>query len=1288
MPGFDNTQLAASSSQVDIQDVLDALLGDQDKGANLSVVSAVQAVVVKTPAGEEYITPEIPLPLTLSAPVGNTPVRYVASEEGDNTPWEGSANPNNPGGAGTWTSGAARAFTDPAAFSAPYSATLDAGTFVTGVASSRTLLIYGLTNAALVSGQTATITYTSATVDPYEIALTELDGDTFDSDSNGIPDSIAGTVNDSEIWTATVDDGQGGTRTVLVVNLGSSSKGGNQVFSSPEAGITVEAPSTADLLAANAINPGESALLIVQVASSLDNLLDDEAVEGFADGAAWADAVSALAPVSARTVGGPIVDVSIVVDDGVSLSELDTIPDTLPVTITLEDLEVPAGTELTLFSYPTTVATGANGLVLGNFPGTQNWTVIESGVAAGTLSVDVTELSVFVPFLLPALNVTSVAPTTALEGEQVALTLTGTIPTATALSIAEAGAAYTVTVNGSDATFRNGLGNAAIDALVAGQTNAAYLYWTAAVTTKATQNADIVISQIVNGNPEVVQTISNGIAITPTFTVNASAGANGSVSIDTASNGPGGTYAEGTAVSITATPDTGFEFLAWSGLEGGESNTATTTITVNGDRNVAATFQAISTGGDEFTLNITRAGNGSGTVSPVTPLVVDEGTSVTIVATPASNSKFTGWTGDVADVADVASATTSVVVNADTDLVANFAKKTAEDEQLTVTGIDAEGGLNGDGQVEVWLFGGETIRLNGTGLIQGADLVSFQVGSNPAVTADLYNVAPDGSFGLVVIPPTNDSSNAESVPATLTVTRSSDNTTFNFGNAILYRRYNTNDDNVTTTAFILDSPGASSSIDVSTGAGNSNFATLTLPGLDTTADSVYGLVRAGVVDASKQNTAGNAGPVGTGQIGGGIEAAFGGAIPGGVTAAQTELPGTVDVAFYLYAGADSSKDNTGEVGAPAFTPSNGLLDFGRGTSGAGGDLPVAGDPEGNAGNAATFEVALADGVLTHGDVRDSLTVWGVESEFNYVTDELEAIDDATVAYQSEILSDQVTPSVVGEKQTTDGTSVDTVSLRLYTLNGFSLRQSITVPAEVAAGIRLNTADGTATGDLDGGTALTIVSPGGGLGWIERADFRIGGTTVGTVTDFTTTRGDDEYVLQLNAPEVSRAGVADIVLTGRANTSAIQAINLANVFEIQAAGNQFPWILLALGLLAALLGLAAGGSSGGGGGGPCFIATAAYGTPLDGEIDTLRAVRDEYLLNNVVGTAFVDMYYQVAPTVADSVASSPVLAAVVRVVLVPVIFLGKMALTSPALLLLVALSIGFYYWSKRKGARQS
>lgn len=1291
MPGFDQSRLAASGDQVNIQDVLDALLGDQEKGETLSVVSAVQAVLIKTPAGDNYVTPEIPLPLELDGSVGNVPVRYVASVEGDNTPWSASANPNNPGGAGTWTSGAARTFTDPAVFAAPYGATLDAGAFVTGVASTRTVLIYGLANAQLTNGEAATITYSSATPDPYAVGVTEVDGDVTDVDGNGIPDQPFDQVDDAQIWTANI-----GGRTVLVVNLDTVAKGGAQVFSSPADGITVQAPSTADLIAANAINDGESALLVVQVADSLAELLDDEAIEpgseSFTDAAGWAAAVQALPPVSARSVAGPVLDVSIVVSDGVSLVELDTLPETLPVTLTLEDLTVGPDEELSLFSYQTSVATGTDGLVLGNDPGLQEWNLIESGISSGTLSVDVTSLSAFVPFLLPALQITDTAPNTALEGEEVALTLSGTIPVATALSISEAAAAYVVTVNGSEATFRNGPAGAAIDALVNGQTNAMYLYWNAAINTKATQNADIVISKIDGANVVELQQISNALVITPTYTVAASAGAGGSVSIDTPANGPGGTYSEGSSVTITATPDSGFEFVAWAGLEGAEANTASTTITVNSDRVVAATFQPESTGGDEFTLSITKAGNGSGTVSPAAPLTVADGTVVTIVATPASSSKFVSWTGDVAGVANTAAATTTVTVTADTNLVANFTKKTAADEPLTVTGLDAEGGLNDEGQVEVWLFGGETIRINGTGLVAGADSVAFQVGSNPEVTADLYNVAPDGSFGLVVIPPTNDTSNSEFVLASLTVRRASDNAEFNFGNVIRYRRYNTNEDNVTTTAFILDTPATGGSIEVSTGAGNTNFATLTLPGLDTNLDSVYGLVRAGVVDTKGNNTEEVVGPVGTGQIGDGIAGAFGGSIPG-TTPAQTVLPGTVDVAFYLYGGApaDADKTNTGEVGAPAFQPSNNLITFDRGASGAAGDLPTPGDPEGNAGNAATFEVALADGVLTHGDVRDGLTIWGVETSYDYVTDTLEAVEDAEVAYQSELLSAEVTPEVLGEKQNTaDATSVDTVSLRLYSLNGFSLRQNVVIPPDVAAGVRLNTQGGTASGPLAGGTALTVVSPNGGLAWLEKADLVIDGAVVGTVTDFTTTRGDDEYVLQFTTPAASRAGIADIVLTGRANPNAIQAINLENAFEIKAGAgvNPLPWILLGLGLLAALLGLAAGGSSGGGGGGPCFIATAAYGTPLDGDIDTLRQVRDEFLLTNTVGTAFTDTYYRVAPTVADSVAASPMLAAVVRVMLVPVIFLGKMALTSPALMALVALSLGFFFWSKRKGARQS
>jgi len=73
-------------------------------------------------------------------------------------------------------------------------------------------------------------------------------------------------------------------------------------------------------------------------------------------------------------------------------------------------------------------------------------------------------------------------------------------------------------------------------------------------------------------------------------------------------------------------------------------------------------------------------------------------------------------------------------------------------------------------------------------------------------------------------------------------------------------------------------------------------------------------------------------------------------------------------------------------------------------------------------------------------------------------------------------------------------------------------------------------------------------------------------------------------------------------------------------------------------------------------GPCFIATAAWGTPLAPEIDRLRSFRDHVLLTGVLGTAVVDVYYRVSPAIADVVAASPTLAMLVRVALIPVLVL--------------------------------
>ncbi|RZN14345.1 MAG: hypothetical protein EF812_05695 [Methanosarcinales archaeon] len=63
--------------------------------------------------------------------------------------------------------------------------------------------------------------------------------------------------------------------------------------------------------------------------------------------------------------------------------------------------------------------------------------------------------------------------------------------------------------------------------------------------------------------------------------------------------------------------------------------------------------------------------------------------------------------------------------------------------------------------------------------------------------------------------------------------------------------------------------------------------------------------------------------------------------------------------------------------------------------------------------------------------------------------------------------------------------------------------------------------------------------------------------------------------------------------------------------------------------------------------PCFIATAAYGTPMHEDIDVLRDFRDEYLMTNAVGRVFVKVYYTTSPPIADVISENEVLRTVVR-----------------------------------------
>jgi hypothetical protein len=79
------------------------------------------------------------------------------------------------------------------------------------------------------------------------------------------------------------------------------------------------------------------------------------------------------------------------------------------------------------------------------------------------------------------------------------------------------------------------------------------------------------------------------------------------------------------------------------------------------------------------------------------------------------------------------------------------------------------------------------------------------------------------------------------------------------------------------------------------------------------------------------------------------------------------------------------------------------------------------------------------------------------------------------------------------------------------------------------------------------------------------------------------------------------------------------------------------------------------SSGDDDGGKCFIATAAFGSPLASQVQVLRDFRDVYLLPHAPGRHIVALYYQVSPFLAAYIQDHAVLRALVRVGLTPIVW---------------------------------
>ncbi|MFU8796836.1 MAG: InlB B-repeat-containing protein [Dehalococcoidia bacterium] len=130
-------------------------------------------------------------------------------------------------------------------------------------------------------------------------------------------------------------------------------------------------------------------------------------------------------------------------------------------------------------------------------------------------------------------------------------------------------------------------------------------------------------------------------------------------------------YAQGTGVELVAEAEEGYGFLNWTGDVGtiADASDATTTITMDGDYSITANFVAV------YDLSISSTAGGTVTAPGVGTFTYAQGTGVNLVAEAEAGYRFVNWTGAVGTIADATDASTTITMNGDYVITANFAVK-------------------------------------------------------------------------------------------------------------------------------------------------------------------------------------------------------------------------------------------------------------------------------------------------------------------------------------------------------------------------------------------------------------------------------------------------------------------------------------------------------------------------------------------------------------------------------------------------------------------------------------
>jgi alpha-tubulin suppressor-like RCC1 family protein len=134
-------------------------------------------------------------------------------------------------------------------------------------------------------------------------------------------------------------------------------------------------------------------------------------------------------------------------------------------------------------------------------------------------------------------------------------------------------------------------------------------------------------------------------------------------------------YDAGTVVGLVAEAEPGYEFVKWAGDVGtiADVNAASTTIAVDENCSITADFAAIPP--VQHSLAVSSMAGGSVASPGEGVFTYDAGTVVDLVAQAGEGYEFVNWTGDVGSIEGTSAARTTIVMDDNYSITANFERK-------------------------------------------------------------------------------------------------------------------------------------------------------------------------------------------------------------------------------------------------------------------------------------------------------------------------------------------------------------------------------------------------------------------------------------------------------------------------------------------------------------------------------------------------------------------------------------------------------------------------------------